>query len=73
MTALSLVSYGVLMLDFYYRRPQRLVDPVTLVSRFDIRPDRHVIIFVALVVVAGAVAYLVQRVRALSSYYGQKL
>lgn len=66
MTGLSLLSYGVLMADFYWRRTD-------LAERFDIRPDRHAIIVLALLVVAGAVAYLVQRVRALSSYFGQKL
>jgi len=66
MTALSLISYGVLVVDFHSRR-------VDLAERFDIRPDRHAINVLALLVVAGAVAYLVQRVRALSSYFGQKL
>jgi hypothetical protein len=66
MTGLSLLSYGVLMADFYWRRTD-------LAERFDIRPDRHAIVVLALLVVAGAVAYLVQRVRALSSYFGQKL
>ncbi len=66
MTALSLISYGVLVADFYYRRPE-------LGQTFEVHFDRHAIFAIALVVIAGAVAYLVERVRALSSYYGQKL
>lgn len=66
MTFLSLVSYLVLVADFYYRRPE-------LGKSFEVHFDRHVIFAIALIVTAGAVSYLVQRVRALSSYYGQKL
>jgi serine/threonine protein kinase len=66
MTALSLASYGVLVLDAYFRRPFLLED-------FQIGNDRHIIFAVSLVVLAGIVAYLVGRVRALSSYYGEKL
>ncbi len=65
MTALSLTSYGLLVVDFYQRRPE-------LQAGFDTSVDRHVIFAVSLVVLAAAVAYLVQRVRALSSYYGQQ-
>lgn len=66
MTALSLLSYGVLLWDFYYRRPD-------LQRGFPTTYDRHVIFAISLVVLATIVAYLVQRVRALSSYYGEKL
>lgn len=66
MTFLSLVSYAVLVADFYYRRPE-------LGQSFEVYFDRHVIFIIALIVIAGAVSYLVQRVRALSSYYGQKV
>ena len=66
MTALSLLSYGILVLDFYFRRPYLQED-------FKVGYDRHIIFVVSLVVLAGVVAYLVERVRALSSYYGEKL
>ena len=66
MTGLSLASYGVLVLDAYFRRP-------FLLEEFQICNDRHIIFAVSLVVLAGIVAYLVGRVRALSSYYGEKL
>jgi len=63
MTILSLLSYGLLVLDFYYRRPKlmELVNPYW---------DRHLIFAVSLVVQGAAVAYLVHRLRTLSSYYG---
>ncbi|MBN1908918.1 MAG: serine/threonine protein kinase [Pirellulales bacterium] len=63
MTCLSLISYGILVLDFYYWRPE-------LAEGFDHALDRHIIFCVALVAEAGAVAYLVQRVRTLNSYCG---
>jgi serine/threonine-protein kinase len=66
MTALSLLSYGVLVWDFYDRRPE-------LQQGFPATYDRHVIFAISLVVLASVVAYLVQRVRMLSSYYGEKL
>lgn len=65
MTALSLVSYGILVLDLYFRRPDLLRD-------FPVGYDWHLIFVVFLVILAGIVAYLVQRVRVLSSYYGEK-
>jgi len=65
MTALSLVSYGILVVDFRYWRTY-------LQDTFDTNPDRHIIFAVSLVVMAVGVTYLVQRVRTLSSYYGQK-
>ena len=65
MTALSLLSYGVLVVDFCYWRRH-------LQEAFDTNPDRHLIFAVSLIVMAVGVTYLVQRVRTLSSYYGQK-
>jgi serine/threonine-protein kinase len=67
MTALAMLSYGVLLVDFYVRRY------AVLRTQMAVTYDRHVIFIVALIVLAGTVAYLVQRVRALSSYYGEKL
>ena len=66
MTALSLASYGVLVLDYYHRRPelQEVVAPSI---------DRHVTFAVGLVALAAITSYLVQRVRALSGYFGQRL
>ena len=69
MCGLSLVSYGAHVLDFYLRRVQ---DPNDLAGVLDLRWDRHLIFAVALLGISGGVAYLVHRVRVLSSYYGQK-
>jgi serine/threonine-protein kinase len=65
-TALSLVSYTVLIFDFYYRRPE-------LQKEFPGEFMRHVIFLLGLMAIAGVIAYLVDRLRTLSSYYGQKL
>ena len=65
MTAMSLASYGVHVIDYFQRRTD-------LHSQTFDRADRHVIFAVMLVAVGWAVAYLVQRVRDLSRYYGQK-
>ena len=65
MTVLSLISYGILIVDFYRWRPE-LHGPQTAGL------DRHILFVVSLVVLAAIVAYLVQRVRMLSSFYGQK-
>ncbi len=65
MTVLSLLSYGVLVIDFYCWRPElqsRLTGPAV---------NRHVIFAVSLVVLASVVSYLVGRVRVLSSFYGR--
>jgi serine/threonine-protein kinase len=67
MTALALLSYGVLLLDFYVWRHALLRTAMTVTY------DRHVVFLVAMIVLAGTVSYLVQRVRALSSYYGERL
>jgi len=66
MTALSLLSYGVLVFDFYHWRPE-------LQNQFDPNFDRPVINALALVLIGAAIAYLVHRVRTLSSFYGRKL
>jgi serine/threonine-protein kinase len=67
MTALLLVSYGVLTTDFYMWRHEELQ------KQFDVGADRHVLFIVAMLVMANIVAYLVDRVRALSNFYGQRL
>jgi serine/threonine-protein kinase len=66
MTVLSLISYGILIVDFYCWRPE-LHGPKT--DGF----DRHIIFIVSLMLLATIVAYMVQRVRMLSSFYGHKL
>ncbi|HBO46100.1 MAG TPA: hypothetical protein DD670_19690 [Planctomycetaceae bacterium] len=63
MTALSIVSYGVLVADFYHWRPELMVG-------FDTDFDRHVVFVAALLVEAMIVGYLVQRLRTLSGYLG---
>ena len=62
MTLLCLISYGILVVDFYWWRP------LLLQAHFDTEPDRHVIFAAALVVLGMVVAYLVYRVRTLSSF-----
>jgi len=66
MTILSLLSYGILVGDLYLRRPE-------LQTAMSVGTDRHVIFAVALTVTGAAVAYLVHRVRTLSSFYGHRL
>ena len=63
MTALSVASYGVLVWDSWYRRPE-------LAKTWYLGTDHHVIFLLALLVVAAVTSYLVARIRALSSYYG---
>jgi len=63
MTVLSLLSYGVLVIDFYCWRPE-------LHAAVQAGPDRHVIFGVALLVLGAVVAYLVHRVRTLSRFCG---
>jgi len=65
-TALSLLSYGVLVIDFYWWRPE-------LHEGLPSSVDRHVIFIVALMVQGATVSYLVHRVRTLSSFYGRPL
>jgi serine/threonine-protein kinase len=66
MLMLSLISYGILIVDFYCWRPE-LHGPRTAGL------DRHIIFVVSLILLAAIVAYIVQRVRMLSSFYGHKL
>jgi eukaryotic-like serine/threonine-protein kinase len=63
-TLLSLLSYGVLVVDFYYWRPE-------LHEGMYAGFDRHVIFALAMLVMGSIVGYLVQRVRTLSSFYGR--
>jgi serine/threonine-protein kinase len=62
-TVLSLISYGLLVVDFYHIRAAKLQ------PNFDTAVDRHVINVVGLLVLGSIVAYLVHRVRTLSSFY----
>lgn len=66
MTLLSLLSYGVLVIDFYFRRPE-------LHKAMDAGYNRHVIFAIGLLILGAIVSYLVQRLRILSSFYGQPL
>lgn len=68
MAVLSLISYGVLVIDFYYRRPelQKNFQP------FKIGIDDHVIFVVGLVIMSIAVAYLVHRLHMLSRFCGRE-
>ncbi len=66
MTVLSLLSYGVLVLDFYCWRTD-------LQQKFDVGYTRHILFAVSLVVLGVIVASLVARVRTLSKYYGRQL
>jgi hypothetical protein len=65
-TVLALLSYGVLIVDFYYWRPG-------LQQNFDAGLHRHVVNVAALLVLGTMVAYLVHRVRVLSRFYGGRL
>jgi serine/threonine-protein kinase len=67
MTALSLLSYGLIVADFYLRRSEEFR------SQFDPLFSRHVIFAISLVVLGSIVAYLVHRVRTLSSFCGRQL
>jgi serine/threonine-protein kinase len=66
MGGLSLVSYGLHVLHFYAYRAHH-----DLLGKIDLRWDRHVIFALAILATSAVVAYLVHRVRVLSSYYGQ--
>jgi len=65
MTAASLLSYGVLVWDFYLWRPE-------LQEKSHRAWDSHVVFAVGLAVMGVGVAYLVHRVRVLSSFYGRQ-
>ena len=66
-TVLSLLSYGVLVFDFYWRRTAELRVPPYAAGYC------HVIFAVVLVLLGLIVAYLVERVRILSSFYSKPL
>jgi serine/threonine-protein kinase len=66
MTVLSLLSYGVLVVDFYSWRPE-------LHENMYAGFDRHVIFAAGLIVLGAITSYLVQRVRMLSSFYGRQV
>jgi len=66
MTLLSLLSYGILVIDFYAWRAEELQRVVQT------QVDRHVIFAVTLVLIGLVVAYLVDRVRTLSNFYGRQ-
>ena len=67
MTGLSLLSYLVLAVDFYRWRSTEFR------AAFDPYVSRHVIFAVALVVLGSIVAYLVHRLRTLSTFCGRQL
>jgi serine/threonine-protein kinase len=66
MTVMSLVSYGVMVWDFYHRR-------TWLQDHFDTTYSRHILFAVSLVVLGAIVSSLVNRLRMLSTYYGRQL
>jgi eukaryotic-like serine/threonine-protein kinase len=63
-TFLSLVSYWILVIDFYRWRPE-------LHTGMYAGYDRHVAFALALLIIGAVVSYLVQRVRVLSNFYGR--
>ncbi|NLF09259.1 MAG: serine/threonine protein kinase, partial [Pirellulaceae bacterium] len=65
-TVLSLLSYGLLVIDFYYFRP-RLQE--LIYAGF----DRHVVFLIGLLLLGTIVSYLVGRLRILSSFHGRPL
>ncbi len=66
MTGMSLVSYGVLVWDFYCRR-------TWLQDHFDTSYSRHIFFAVSLIVLGAIVSSLVNRLRMLSKFYGRQL
>ncbi len=64
-TLLSVLSYGVLVVDFYYWRPE-------LHEGMYAGADRHVIFVLSLILMGAATSYLVHRVRTLSNFYGRQ-
>ena len=66
MTAMSLLSYGILVVDFYCWR-------TGLQEHFDTSIARHVLFALSLVVLGAVVSSLVQRLRMLSKFYGRQL
>jgi serine/threonine-protein kinase len=66
MTAMSLISYGVLVVDFYCRRTR-------LQAHFDQSFARHILFALSLIVLGAVVSSLVRRLRMLSNFYGRQL
>ncbi len=66
MTVLSLLSYSVLVVDFYCWRPEIHEG---MYAGF----DRHIIFALSLVLIGAVVAYLVRQVRILSNFYGRPI
>ncbi len=66
MTAMSLLSYGTLVIDFYYWHIDRQ-------KHFDTSVARHILFAVSLIVLGAVVSSLVQRLRMLSKFYGRQL
>lgn len=66
-TFLSILSYAILVCDFYVNRSPEFR------AAFDTDPDRHVISILVLLLLGGFVAYLVHRVRLLSTFYGHRM
>ncbi|HET6882306.1 MAG TPA: serine/threonine-protein kinase [Pirellulales bacterium] len=65
MTALSVACYAALVVDYYvWRTDLKLASPLD--------SDDHVYFVVGLIVMGGAVAYQVRRVRALSRFYERR-
>ncbi|HUY89134.1 MAG TPA: serine/threonine-protein kinase [Pirellulales bacterium] len=65
MTALSVLSYLVLVVDCFTRRPE-------LKAGSDLHSDDFIYFVVGLIAMGAAVAYQVERVRALSRYYERR-
>ena len=66
MTGLSMLSYSVLVLNFYALPPKAR-------DGFPDRFDRHLVFLASLLVLGLVVAYVVQRVRLLTAYYGRRV
>jgi eukaryotic-like serine/threonine-protein kinase len=66
MTIMSLISYGILVIDFYCWRTR-------LKDHFDTTATRHILFAVSLVVLGLIVASLVRRLRMLSNFFGRQL
>jgi eukaryotic-like serine/threonine-protein kinase len=66
MTGMSLISYGIVVIDFYCWR-------TSLKDQFDTSIFRHALFATSLIVLGAIVASLVHRLRMLSTYYGRQL
>ncbi|MDD5037665.1 MAG: hypothetical protein PHE55_23290, partial [Methylococcaceae bacterium] len=65
-TLLSLLSYGMLVIDLYCWHP-------LLQEKAYAGADRHVVFALAIILMGAIIGYLVRRVRTLSSFYGRPL